>query len=68
MMTKTLGEILPDEAVGQISDLINAGKTTSADFKVVTRRYREHLLARGVDADYLAYALEYTFQCIKVRD
>ena len=57
----TLSDILPDDAIAEISQLVILRQTTARDFKPVLEKHREHLLARGVVVDYLAYLLEFTF-------
>lgn len=54
-----LTDALPEEALVELQALVNDGKCRASDFRPITRRYAKELLAKGLDADYLAYALEY---------
>jgi hypothetical protein len=54
-----LGDLLPAEALAQIEALAESGKCTAEHLRPITNRYRDELLAKEVDADYLAYAIEY---------
>ena len=57
-----LSDLLPKEAIDQISALIQRGECDASAIKPITQRYAKELLAKGVDADYLAYAIEFTVQ------
>jgi hypothetical protein len=62
--TKKLGEILPKEAVEEITKFVNNTKPegrTAKNFLEILSKYRDHLLAREVLPEYLAYVLEHTF-------
>ena len=61
--TKTLGEILPEAAVGPVKlvvDGIKAGRVQYPHpaFVAALDPYRDDLLAKGVLVEYLAYVLE----------
>lgn len=58
MRTTQLKELLPAEALREVEKLAKAGTCTAQNLKTITHRYKEELLKKGVDADYLAYAIE----------
>lgn len=57
--TQAISDLLPPEAIDQIGVLIEQGRCTVTTLKPITNKYKEELLAKGVDADYLAYAIEF---------
>jgi len=59
MRRARLEDLLPLEALNEVQKLMQEGNCTATHLKPITHRYRTELLAKGVDADYLAYAIEY---------
>lgn len=57
MPSVPLTELLPEEALAEITLLMREGRCRVENLKVITRRYRAELLGKGVDSDYLAYAI-----------
>lgn len=57
MPSVPLRKLLPEEALAEITVLMREGRCGAENLKQITRRYRSALLARGVDSDYLAYAI-----------
>jgi hypothetical protein len=56
---KALGELLPEQGINDLITLVKAHPNPTIDqLKGVTRKYKDELLTKGVDADYLAYALQ----------
>lgn len=55
----TLGDLIPDAGIVEITALVNAGKHKASDFKPVLAKYKDILAEKEVDVGYLAYALEY---------
>lgn len=53
-----LRDLLPTEALAEIEQLAKEGHCDVEHLKIITNRYKDELLAKGVDADYLAYAIE----------
>lgn len=52
-----LEDLLPDDALAEITLLMREGRCVAENVKRVTLRYRRELLARGIDSEYLAYAI-----------
>jgi hypothetical protein len=52
-----LRDLLPDEALAEITLLMRQGRCGADNLMQVTRRYHDELRAKGVDSDYLAYAI-----------
>lgn len=57
MASVQLRELLPDDALAEITQLMREGRCVVENVKCVVGRYRCELLARGIDSDYLAYAI-----------
>ena len=57
MAAVQLRELLPDEALAEITLLIREGRCDVENVKHVTARYKAALLARGIDSEYLAHAI-----------
>ena len=57
MPSVPLRELLPEEALAEITTLMREGRCGAENLKQVTHRYRSALLAKGIDSDYLAYAI-----------
>jgi hypothetical protein len=61
-----LSEILPTDAVDALTRLFAKKRhPTVSDVRVITAPHADALLAQGIDADYLAYAILYSLN--KVR-
>lgn len=54
-----LGDLLPDVALVEIKELADRGECVARNLKPITNRYKDALLAKGVDADFLAYVIEH---------
>lgn len=52
-----LADLLPVDAFSEIESLAGSGLCDISALKKITNRYRDILLSKGVDADYLAYAI-----------
>lgn len=57
MASVQLRDLLPDDALAEITLLMREGRCGAENVKQVTRRYHRELLAQGIDSDYLAYAI-----------
>ena len=57
MPSVPLTELLPEEALAEIALLMRQGRCVAENLKRVTDRYRDELLAKGIDSEYLAYAI-----------
>lgn len=57
MPSVPLRELLPEEALAEIATLMREGRCDAENLKQVTHRYRSALLTKGIDSDYLAYAI-----------
>ena len=57
MASVSLRELLPEDAIAEITLLMREGRCVAENLKRVTGRYRNELLARGIDSEYLAYAI-----------
>lgn len=57
MASVSLRELLPEDAIAEITLLMREGRCVAENVKRVTWRYRSELAARGVDSEYLAYAI-----------
>jgi len=62
-----LKDLLPPEALREVEALMKAGKCDADNLKPITRRYTADLLAKGVDADYLAYSIENAMNHVRGR-
>ena len=57
MRTVTLGNILPPEAFPELERLLKQPHPSIGDLKALCGKYREELLAKQVEPDYLAWVL-----------
>ena len=57
MASVSLRELLPEEALAEITQLMREGRCVAENLKVITARYRSALLTKGIDCEYLAYAI-----------
>jgi hypothetical protein len=57
MASMRLLDLLPDDALAEITLLMREGRCVAENLKHVTGRYKNELLARGIDSEYLAYAI-----------
>lgn len=57
MPSVPLNELLPQDALAEITLLMREGRCVAENVKHVTERYKTELLARGIDSEYLAYAI-----------
>jgi len=57
MHTVTLDNILPPEAFPELERLLKQPHPSIGDLKVLCGKYREELLAKQVEPDYLAWVL-----------
>lgn len=62
-----LHDLLPERALAEIQQLAERGECVARNLKPITNRYKAELLAKGVDADYLAYAIEYLLAELKTN-
>jgi hypothetical protein len=57
MASMRLLDLLPDDALAEITMLMREGRCGAENLKRVTGRYKSELRARGIDSEYLAYAI-----------
>lgn len=57
MASVPLNELLPDDALAEITQLMREGRCVAENLKRITARYRCELLSKGIDCDYLAYSI-----------
>ena len=57
MASIRLLDLLPDDALAEITLLMREGRCGAENLKHVTGRYKRELSTRGIDSEYLAYAI-----------
>lgn len=57
MASMRLLDLLPDDALAEITRLMREGRCVAENLMHVTGRYKNELRARGIDSEYLAYAI-----------
>ena len=57
MASVQLNQLLPADALAEITQLMREGRCVAENLKHITCRFKEELLSKGVDCDYLAYSI-----------